>query len=106
MTMAKRVRSDAQATPTGAAVLRPTIERVGQNPYPDRPLEERAEALAPGEPLKIQIRPLIYTTSTQATPFMFMAGVSWTLLFPQVADAKAFRADLDRFIRGWVEGRA
>jgi hypothetical protein len=88
-----------------AAVLVPTIERVGQNPYPDKPLEERAAALQPGEPLKIQIRPLIYTNPGNPTPFVFMSGVSWTLLFPKLDEAKAFRAELDAWIRAWVEAR-
>jgi hypothetical protein len=88
-----------------AAVLVPTIERVGQNPYPDKPLEERYAALAAGEPLKVQIRPLIYTTPGAPTPFVFMSGVSWTLLFPKLEEAKAFRAELDAWIRAWVEAR-
>lgn len=56
-----------------------------------------------GAPARVRIPLFLYNEAT--TNYDNWRGVSWILAFPKVADAVAFREDMDKFVRAWVAKR-
>jgi len=98
-------QTPAAETPETPAVPRPavTLKGVpGGEPYPDAPLSTVIEA---DGFVRVKLRGEYWPPSSNDYNYRLWPGVLWTLEFADVATAKAFREDMEGYVRGWVETR-
>lgn len=74
----------------------------GGEPYPEAPL---ATVLDEHGVVRVKLRAEYWPPSPSDYNYRLWPGVLWTLEFADVATAKAFREDMEAYVRSWVEAR-